>query len=92
MKKCKQLIDRLHWRSLQSETVGDSNMRQSLLYLPWLPWVMRQEMETILSVSCRPRWPRQVNGDCCCRRCYCITFANVNMTLHLQNGYFQAPF
>jgi hypothetical protein len=29
-------------------------------YLTWQPWVTQQEIETILSVSCRPRWPRQV--------------------------------
>ncbi len=54
------LMDHLHWRSLQSETISDSNMRQSLLCLTWPPWAMRQEIETILSVLCRPRWPRQV--------------------------------
>ncbi len=30
-----------------------SNRRQSLLYLPW-------PLEMILSLSCRPRWPKQV--------------------------------
>ncbi len=39
-----------------SEIIGDSDMKQ---YLPWPPWVTQQEIETILSVSCRPRWPRQ---------------------------------
>jgi hypothetical protein len=33
-------MDHLHWRSLQSETIGDSDMQQSLLYLPWPPWAM----------------------------------------------------
>jgi hypothetical protein len=28
--------------------------------LPWPPWVMQQEIETILSVLHRPMWPRQV--------------------------------
>jgi len=47
-------------------------------YLPWPPWVTRQETETILSMYCHPRWPRQVNSDChCCGR-YHVTFANVN--------------
>ncbi len=27
-------------------------------YLPWPPWVARQKIEMILSVSCPPRWPR----------------------------------
>ncbi len=62
------LMDHLHWWSLQSKTIGDSDTWQSLLYLPWPPWAMRQEIEPILSVSCCPRWPRQVNSDCCCRR------------------------
>ncbi len=74
-------MDCLHWQSLHSETVGDSNTRQSLLYLPWPPWVMRQEIETILSVSCHPRWPRQINSDCPCRRHYWVPFANVNTAL-----------
>ncbi len=39
-----------------SKTVIDSDMKW---YLPWPPWVMQQEIETILSVSCHPRWPRQ---------------------------------
>jgi hypothetical protein len=56
-------MDHLHWRSLQRETISDSNTRQSLLYLPWPPWAMRQEIETILSVLRRPRWPRQVYSD-----------------------------
>ncbi len=53
-----------------SETVGDSVAQQSpwaarqspwvaRQYLPWPPWVAQQEIETILSVSHRPRWPRQ---------------------------------
>jgi hypothetical protein len=29
-------------------------------YLPWPPWAVQQEIETILSVSRHPRWPRQV--------------------------------
>ena len=40
-----------------TETVSDSDMKQ---YLPWPPWATQQKIETILSVSCRPRWPRQV--------------------------------
>jgi hypothetical protein len=61
-----------------SETVSDSDIKQ---YLPWPPWATRQEIETILSVSRLPRWPRQVNCDCrCCQR-YCVTFTNVNMAL-----------
>ena len=43
-----------------SKTISDSDMRQSLLYLPWLPWVVRHKIELILPVLCRPRWPRQV--------------------------------
>jgi hypothetical protein len=39
-----------------SKTISDSVMKQ---YLPWPPWAMRQEIETILSVSRNPRWPRQ---------------------------------
>jgi hypothetical protein len=74
-----RIMDHLHWQSLQSETVGNSDMRQSLLYLPWPPWAMRQEIETIPSVSCHPRWPRQVDSDCRCHRHYRVTFANVNM-------------
>jgi hypothetical protein len=35
-----------------SETVSDSDMKQ---YLPWPPWAMRQEIETILSVSRRSK-------------------------------------
>ncbi len=60
------LMDCLHWQSLQSETIGDSDMRQSLLYLPWPPWAMQQEIETILYVLHFPRFPRQVNSDCRC--------------------------
>ncbi len=30
-----------------------------------------------------PRWPRQVSNDCCCRRHYSVTFANVNDPLSL---------
>jgi hypothetical protein len=50
----------LHWRRLSDNDVvvtSDSDMKQ---HLPWPPWATRQEIETILSVSCRPRWPRQV--------------------------------
>jgi len=61
-----------------SKTVSDSNMKQ---YLPWPPWAMQQEMETILSVLRRPRWPMQVNSDCLCHQHYRVTFANVNMAL-----------
>jgi hypothetical protein len=61
-----------------SEIVSDSDMKQ---YLPWPPWVTRQEIETILSVSHHPRWPMQVNSDCCCQQHYRITFANVSTAL-----------
>jgi hypothetical protein len=50
----------LHWRRLCNNDVvvaSDSDMKQ---HLPWPPWATRQEIETILSVSCRPKWPRQV--------------------------------
>jgi hypothetical protein len=40
-----------------SDSESDSDMKQ---YLPWPPWVTRQKIETILSVSCRPRWSMQV--------------------------------
>jgi hypothetical protein len=60
-------MDHLHLVTFVSETVGNSgtsNMQQSpwaaRQYLPWPPWVAQQEIETILSVSCHPRWPRQV--------------------------------
>ncbi len=52
-------MDGLHLQSLQSETVSDSGTLQSLLYLPWPPWAMQQEIETILSVLHHPRWPSQ---------------------------------
>jgi len=39
------------------------------------------KIETILSVSPRPRWPRQVNSDCRCHQHYRVTFANVNTAL-----------
>jgi hypothetical protein len=29
------------------------------MFMPWPPWATRQEIETILSMSCHPRWPRQ---------------------------------
>jgi hypothetical protein len=65
-----------------SKTVSDSDIRQSpwamWQYLPWPPWVAPQEIETILSVSHLPRWPRQVNSVCRCHRHYCVTFANLN--------------
>jgi hypothetical protein len=75
------LMDRLHWRSLQSETIDDSDTQQSLLYLPWPPWAMQKEMETIPSVPLCPRWPRQVYSDCCSHRHYRITFTNVKAAL-----------
>jgi hypothetical protein len=40
-----------------SKAVSESDTKQ---YLPWLPWEAQQEIETILSMSCRPRWQRQV--------------------------------
>ncbi len=40
-----------------SKTIGGSNSKQ---YLPWPPWVMRQEIETRISVLRPPRWPREV--------------------------------
>ncbi len=64
-----------------SETLSDSDMKQ---YLPWPPWVMRQEIETILSVLCHPRWPMQVNSDCRCHWHYCINLANVNTASDCQ--------
>jgi len=62
-----------------SETISNSDMKQ---YLPWPPWLTQQEIETILSVSRCPRWPMQVNSECCCHLCYPLTFANVNMALN----------
>jgi len=38
-----------------SETVFDRNKKK---YLPWPPWATLQEIETVLSVSRHPRWPR----------------------------------
>ncbi len=67
--------ERIRCFTLTRETVSDSSMKQ---YLPWPSWVMQQEIETILSVLCHPRWPRQVNSHCHCHWHYCITFANVN--------------
>jgi hypothetical protein len=53
-----------------SKTVGNSNTQQSpQQYLPWPPWAARQEIETILSVSHCPRWPRQV--------LFCVAVAGV---------------
>jgi hypothetical protein len=40
-----------------SETIGNSHMK---LYLPWPPWLMQQEIETILSVLRLPMRPRQI--------------------------------
>ncbi len=48
------------------ETVSDSDTKQ---YLPWPRWVTEQEIETILSVLHRPRWPRQV--------LYCVAVAGI---------------
>ncbi len=61
-----------------SENVSHSDMKQ---YLPWPPWVTRQEIETIVAVSHHPRWSMQVNSDCRCQWYYRITFANVNIAL-----------
>ncbi len=50
----------LHWRRLRDNAGindSDSYMKQ---YLPWPPWATQQKIETILSVSRCPRWPRQV--------------------------------
>ncbi len=56
-----------------SETVGDSNTWQSpwvvRQYLPYPLRASQQEIETILSVSCRPRWPRQV--------LFCVAIAGI---------------
>jgi hypothetical protein len=57
-----------------SKNVSDSDMKQ---YLPWPPWVTRQEIETILSVLRHTRRPMQVNSDCCCQRHYRITWGRV---------------
>ncbi len=48
------------------KTVSNSATKQ---YLPWPPWVTRQEIETILSVSRRLRWPRQA--------LFCVAVAGV---------------
>ncbi len=60
-------FDCLHWRQWHATvTLGHNSMRNNTSnsnteqYLPWPPWSERREIETILSVSCRPRWPRQV--------------------------------
>jgi len=54
------------------DNTGDNDSRQphhrpiyiclwvTHLYLPWPTWAAWQKIETILSVSHRPRWPRQV--------------------------------
>jgi len=77
----------LHWQSLQSETVSDSDTQHSLQYSPRPPQAMQQEIETILSVSHPPRWPRQANSDCRCSWHYCITFAIVNDPLRSLFSY-----
>jgi hypothetical protein len=33
------------------ENTGDSNMHQSLLHLPWPPWVAQEKIEKILTLS-----------------------------------------
>jgi hypothetical protein len=38
-------------------------------HLPWPPWVMQQDIETILSLSRCPRWPRKV--------LFCVAVAGV---------------
>ncbi len=55
-------------------------------HLPQPPWATRQEIETILSVSRRPRWPRQVRKAI--SRAFSRTnLANVNHPqVHLHYG------
>jgi len=45
-------MDPLHLRSFVSETVGDSNTRQT-------PWAAGHEIEVIISVLHRPMLPQQ---------------------------------
>jgi hypothetical protein len=47
------------------------------LYLPWSPWAERQRQDPFYYLSCRPRWPRQVQGTLN-RYSFCpANFANV---------------
>ncbi len=58
-----------HWR------------QQHSMFLPWPPWAAQQEIETILSVSCCPRWPRQEQQGVslvAVAGIMAINFANVN--------------
>jgi hypothetical protein len=51
------------------------------LYLPWSPFAVQQKIETMLSVLCRPRWPRQVRQCCKMSNSFATNIANVNNPL-----------
>jgi hypothetical protein len=73
-----------------SKTVGDSNMRQSLLYLLWSHWAARHKIEMTLSVSCCLKWPRQVRKAISHRNIAGVMpfkFGNGNMALGIINIY-----
>ncbi len=58
-----------------------------LPYLPWPPWLVRQKVEIIISLSHRPRWPRQVVVVMC--RCLCHWYyqAQLCQRKHSFHGY-----
>jgi hypothetical protein len=64
-----------------SKTVGNSDMPLSLLYLPRPPRVVQHKIEMILSVSCHPRQPRQVQSGVAVAGIIVLTFANGSTAL-----------
>ncbi len=84
-------MDHLHWRSFFSETICDSDtqtvMWRSLLYLSWPPWAAQCKIELILSISCCPRWPRQVQSRVAVTGIIMSTFANGNNGLYTFSSY-----
>ncbi len=82
------LMDRLHWRHLLAKPSAATVTLAAWQCLPRSPWAARQVIETTLSVSRRPRWPRQVQWWLSRATVVSIiagvrNFANVNTALRL---------